>query len=175
MELIKKAILGDNKAFSQLYSMYRQEIFSFLLGRIRSREDALDLTADVFIAAYVGIKSFNERSSFRTWLYAVARHKLSDYYNKKGIENERYTEFEDSMGDEFQAEDNIQNIESKMDLEKILEKLKPFDQEILLLHNINGLKFSECAEILNVTEGSARVYHQRAMVKAQQIAQENNY
>ena len=178
METIQKAINGDKRAFTELYKEYRQEIFSFLLGRMHSREDALDLTSDVFMAAFSGITSFRLASSFRTWLYGISRHKLNDYYGKKGLEEQRFeglSEADDPMGSPEQIEanrisDTTQEIESNLDLDEILKKLTPGEQEILLMHNINGLQFSECANILNINEGYARVFHQRALMKAKTLA-----
>lgn len=181
MDTLTKAIAGDKQAFVLLYQQYRQEIFRFILGRTGDREAALDLTSDVFLAAFAGISGFKAESSFRTWLYAICKHKLNDFYANNEEEQQMFASPEDSgdgldnameIGIQAAAAGNspMLSLESNMDLESILCKLTPSAQEILLLHNVNGLNFEECGQTLNISTGNARVLHYRAMVKARQLA-----
>jgi len=178
MENLTKAITGDKEAFVELYIEYRQEIFQFVLGRIGHREDALDITGDVFLGAFAGIQSFRADSSFRTWLYAICKHKLNDYFAQKGIRQQEVIINDTDAGNQEDSSinENVQNyngmniLESKIDLENILKQLAPSEQEILLLHNINGMDFTECGQILKISTGYARVFHFRAMEKARSIA-----
>ncbi len=171
MDDIKKAVEGDENAFAVLYRKHRQEIFTFLVGRIRNREDALDLTSDVFLAAYSGIKNFKMECSFRTWLYAITKHKLNDYFSRKNIQNIQSDILNISEAEINEATlDQTSTLECEVDLQSILNQLLPQEQEILLLHNVNGLSFSECGQLLNISTVYARVFHHRALMKAKDIA-----
>src|SRR3972149_11803017 len=78
--LVAKARKGDKQAFTELYNHYANELFLFLRGRSNNREDALDLTSEVFIRVLRFLPSFRGDSSFRTWIYRIAKNLLVDYY-----------------------------------------------------------------------------------------------
>lgn len=142
----------------------------YLLARTGNREDALDLTGDVFLAAYAGWENFKGQSTFRTWVYGIAKNKLKGYYSKKSTikENEIETSFEE-MEEMIPADESTnekQNTpEVNQKINEILKNLNEKEQDILTLHNINNLTFKECGEILGMKENAARVLHHRTIKK----------
>jgi RNA polymerase sigma-70 factor (ECF subfamily) len=75
---------NDRKAADELFSRYYKEIYAYVYKQCGERELAMDLTQDIFIAAFQGLHSFDERKSgFRTWLYHVAANKVTDYYRSR--------------------------------------------------------------------------------------------
>ena len=71
-ELLKRCAQGDTEEFGRLVTHYQDAIFNLVFRMIGNREDARDVTQEVFIKAFRRIRSFEGRSSFGTWLYSIA-------------------------------------------------------------------------------------------------------
>jgi RNA polymerase sigma-70 factor (ECF subfamily) len=75
---------SDRKAADELFGRYYKEIYAYVYRQCGERELAMDLTQDIFIAAFRGLSSFDDRKArFRTWIYHVAANKVTDYYRSK--------------------------------------------------------------------------------------------
>ena len=99
--LVQCAKLGSRKAADELFERYYREIYAYIFKQCRDKELAMDLTQDTFVAAFRGIRSFNEnKSGFRTWLYRVASNKITDYYRSR-IFHRRSFDISDPLSYEF--------------------------------------------------------------------------
>lgn len=169
-QLVKKSQAGDKEAFSTLYKNYRKDMFLFFLSRTNSREDALDLTSELFIKIINSIKGFRFKSTFRTWIYKIARNMLYDFYIQRKKQKNRISLNEEEL-EYSSSKVNKNMLETKNHKEtdplyKVLDKLPEKYREILTLRYIGNLKFRECAEIMEITENYAKVLHGRAIKKA---------
>lgn len=167
MKLVGKAQKGDKESFAALYSKYKREIFLFYCSRINSREDALDITSECFIKVMKSLHTFKFNSSFRTWLYVIARNLLVDFYKSRKKEISLSQEDLEKFP-ETETHKNFSSRNSDL-LRDVLDKLPENYRTILELRYLMNLKFSECAESMQVTENYAKVLHSRALKKA------NNY
>ena len=68
---IEKAKAGNISAFEELISLYEKKIYNYCYRMTNNREDAEDLTQDVFIKVYRNLKNFKGNSKFSTWIYRV--------------------------------------------------------------------------------------------------------
>src|ERR671922_1577727 len=82
-ELCERARQGDRSAASELVGLFYERIFAYLRRLCGSDEDAADLTQKTFFKAWVSLASFQNRSSFSTWLHGIARHVYLDWRRKK--------------------------------------------------------------------------------------------
>lgn len=171
-KLIKNLQKGDRKAFTLIYKKYNNELFLFYLARLNNREDALDLTSELFIKVIKSIHTFKFKSSFRTWLYVVARNLLKDLYKKKS-EKKEYNLLDDEIerleSKETADEESVEKSESLNKLTKILKKLPEKYRILLELRYLSSLTFKECGEVMGITENNAKVIHNRALKKAESI------
>ena len=184
--LVALARRGDKKAFSELYNHYANELFLFLRSRSRNREDALDLVSEVFIRVLRYISSFRGDSSFRTWIYRIARNLLVDYYTANARSGSLHLEEEQwlSIGtkdespaddqDEKQHEIEVENSKETKVLQGILDKLPENYREILELRDLMNFSYAECAQAMNIKEDNAKVLHLRALRYAQKISADLN-
>jgi RNA polymerase sigma-70 factor, ECF subfamily len=76
--LIEELRAGSEEAFAWLIAHYHQPIFSLLARTVRNRSDAADLTQEVFVKIFRGIKGFHGESSLRTWIYRIALREASN-------------------------------------------------------------------------------------------------
>ena len=98
-QLIEKILSGDKEAFRLLMEKYQQQVFYVAMGFVHSREDAEDITQEVFIRVFHSLGSFKEKSLFSTWLYRIALNTSINYINK----NKRQKFF-------TEAGDNLMNL-----------------------------------------------------------------
>ena len=157
----------DKQAFIQAYDKYLDHIYRFILFKVKSVEEAEDLTSQVFLKAwdYIQKKSVQDYKSLKSLLYQVARNTVIDHYRK----NSRTPVT--NMGEGLpNLIDDRQDIAHKMNISsdyefvsaRILE-LKEDYRELLLLKYVNELSTGEIADILGKSRGNVRVMLYRAL------------
>ena len=80
--IVNRVKAGDMTAFDELTKKYRERIFSVVYNMVSNREDAFDITQDVFIKAFTGINSFKGNSGFYTWIYRIAVNMSISFIRK---------------------------------------------------------------------------------------------
>gem|GEM_PF-6472225 len=80
--LVGKVKAGDTESFEILVSRYQQKLFSFIYRMILSREDALDIAQETFVAAFRSIEGFRGDAKFSSWLYRIASNKSLDFLRR---------------------------------------------------------------------------------------------
>lgn len=168
--LIKKAVKGEPSAFGLLYDHYHAMIYRFVLVKVGRREDAEDITHQVFISAWQNIKTYAHRGNpFSSWLYRIARNQVIDHYRAKKND----TSLEKIDPEDFVSSSNAQfELSMKMELEKVrrgIAKLKPEYQDIIILRFIEDLPLKEVAEIVEKTEGAVKLMQHRAIKELKEL------
>lgn len=86
--LLVEAAQRDPRRFAELYELHFHRVYAYVVKRVQSREEAEDLTSDVFHQALVKIKSFEWRGApFSAWLIRIAANTLADRWKRLGREN----------------------------------------------------------------------------------------
>ena len=163
-EIILQCKNGDLQKFGELYDIYVQQIYRFILFKVCDKETAEDLTSVTFLKAMDGVKNFDvNKASFKTWLYTIARNSVIDHFrqNRETVDLEdawgvkSMTDIAKETGDKIQLEE----------IEKYMSGLKPEQREILLLRIWGGHSFAEIAEITGKTEASCKMMFKRVIDK----------
>lgn len=165
--LIRKAISGESSAFGLLYDKYQPKIYRFIFFRVGYREEAEDLTHQVFLSAWQRIDNFRDYGfPISSWLFRIARNRVIDYYRtKKIIEPIDYIP-------EISQESDFNNIANKLNLEKIysaLQKLTESQREVIILRFIEGLSNREISDIIGKSNGAVRILQYRAISELKKI------
>ena len=84
-DLIRKARRGDVEAFNLLISRWEKRVFNYLLRILQNREDALDLSQDVFLKAYQNLRKLEEPERFAAWLFRIARNTCYSHRRKEKL------------------------------------------------------------------------------------------
>ncbi|MGQ9845840.1 MAG: RNA polymerase sigma factor, partial [Caldisericia bacterium] len=146
-QIIKEVKKGDKEMFGLLIEKYSDKVFSYFIKFLGDRDEALNLTNEVFYKAFRGIKNFNENKDFFPWLIKIARNEGINFIRK----NRNYEEHDiDSFEDES-------NFERDIILEDALKKLNENDREIILLFYQQDLSYEEIADILNISLENVKV------------------
>lgn len=164
-ELMRKAKEGESWAFAKLYELYFTPVFRFIYFRVKSREEAEDLTQTVFLKVYQAREQFTEgEASIRGFFFTVARNAVIDYWRKKKDvlfgETAEYAHLPDQRETPDQSMIQEQQIEK---LKEAIAKLTDEQQEIILLKFINGLSNKEIASIVDKSEDAVRQMQCRAI------------
>ncbi len=182
--LIEELRAGSEEVFAWLIAHYHQPIYSLLARTVRDRADAADLTQEVFVKIFRGIRSFHGESSLRTWIYRIAlreasnhrrwwmRHKQQEIPIEQEMEegeNGRTVRLRDMLVDPADSPfDLAARQESRARVEQALQRVPEPFRTTLILRDIEGFVYEEVAAIEGVNLGTvkSRLVRGRACLKA---------
>ncbi|MFA5211528.1 MAG: RNA polymerase sigma factor [Patescibacteria group bacterium] len=163
---------GDTQAFAELYDLYIEKIYRFVFLKVSNKEEAEDITSEVFLKVWNYLISENASQkkikSFSGLIYSIARNLVIDFYRKKINKNECLIEkIEEMNPEELVGENKIENtLDLKYDINKVMiaiRELKKEYQELLLLKYIEELSVIEISEITGKGQTNIRVTLHRAL------------
>jgi RNA polymerase sigma-70 factor, ECF subfamily len=156
-------IESEEQILEELFNQYNHLIYRFILLMINSKEEAEDLTQEVFIKAYKGLAHFKGESSYKTWLYSIARNITYDHYRKKRT-IKFLKEFVHFDRKEPVPEEIMEMKEQTQTLYRAIMELKLPYREIIILRKIKGYPIQETAAILGWTESKVKTTLHRALL-----------
>jgi RNA polymerase sigma-70 factor (ECF subfamily) len=171
--LTERALQGDREAFGDLYELYLDDLYRYVFYRLNHKEDAEDLTEQVFLKAWAGLSSFRGEVPFKSWIYRIARNAVVDHYRMRKpelpVEGQKLP-----AGGHNHPLDSALAQESTELLAEAISKLSALHQDVLILRFVNGSSTEETARILERSVGAIRVLQHRALksVKSHLLAGE---
>lgn len=157
--IITRILSGKTNEFTYFLDKYGQQVYNLIVRIVKSEADAEELTEDTFMKCFEKLSSFNEKSSFSTWLYRIAYNTAISFTRKKELEVNVYdeniwnilsdTEVDDTMDNE--SEENI------LKLQKALTQLSPDERALITLFYEQGKSIQDIQQILNVKESFIKV------------------
>jgi RNA polymerase sigma-70 factor, ECF subfamily len=172
LEWIKRAQRGDQEAFGRLVERHQRRVFSLVYHLVRRRDAVEDLAQEIFLKAYLAIRSFNFESSFGTWLGRVAVNHCYDYLRKERASRVKYyaemseegsRRLEESYeGQQADAPDAEQQALLQETVSALLERAPADDRILLVLKEMEELSVEEIAEIMRLTKTAVKVRLHRA-------------
>ena len=180
--LVQNAMAGDQKAYSELMSLYWNSIEKTLSLKLVSREDVEDLTIATFSKAFDKLDSYDDSFAFSTWIQTIASNTLIDFFRKKDqktISIDQQKEDEDT--------DNIDVVDNSLDPENhlirkqknkhitgMVHRLKPHYRELIILRYLDEMSYAEISKKLNMPLGSVKAKLFRARDLLMQILKNND-
>src|SRR6185295_14029945 len=168
-ELISRVLKGDQQAYAGLVSRYQNYVFTLSLRFTKNREDAEEVSQDIFIKAYRSLADFKGASKFSTWLYTIVNTTCITFLRKKKLEihsldNEKVFEVADNKDSGFSANQVEQKSRVGM-VNQAIGLLNPDDAEIITLFYKNEQSLEEISQILGVETNAAKVRLHRARTR----------
>ena len=160
----KVRLSKDADAYGQLYDIYVDRIFRFIYFKVSSKEEAEDITSEVFLKTweYLGGNG-KDVKHFSALIYRVARNCVIDFYRSKNSQYRPTDEEQMEMIEDKRDIEEDTNISLEFEnIEKQLDKLKDIYKEALVLKYIEEFSVSEIAEIMNKSKANIRVLLHRA-------------
>lgn len=168
-ELIQLAKKGDEAAFGQLYDLYAQKLFAFIITKTRHRHTSEDILQDVFVKAWRALPSFDiEKGSFSAWMYRIATNCMNDYFRslQRRPVNLPLEEHASLVADQKPTFAEEYDVEIEGDqVKQALDELPDEYKQVLLLRFKQGLSAKEIAEVINKTSMAVRLIQHRALKK----------
>ena len=170
-KLIKSAVGGDSSAFGVLYDHYQPMIYRFALVKMGRREEAEDLTHQVFLSAWQSIRRYkNLGNPFSSWLYQIARNQIVDHYRSKKND----ISLDDGDPELFipSAVTDPIDVSAKLAVEKVftaIRKLKPEHMDVIMLRFVEDVSLRDTAKALKKTEGAVKLMQHRAIKELRKI------
>ena len=167
--LIQKSQQGYGDAFGELYERYSITIFRFVCLRIASRDDAEDLTEDIFMRAWHNLPKYDDRGiPFAAYLFQIARNALIDHYRKNKT---TVSSIEDLniRGMDPDPEDSVAHKLDFEDLQRVMENLPEDYKNVLTFRFLSGLSPEETAQMMSRSEGAIRVLQFRALAALKRL------
>src|ERR1700754_1014655 len=165
-EIIKKILQGDQASFAILVQRYQQYVFTLVHRFTDSREDAEEISQDVFVKAYRSLADFRGESKFSTWLYTVVRTSCITFLRKKkldttSIDNERTFIQLENKESGFKANAIEQKSRHAM-VNEAIRLLSPDDAQLITLFYQGEQSLEEIGRIMGLEPNTVKVKLHRA-------------
>lgn len=179
-ELVALCKNGSTDAYEALVVRYQKKMLNIAFRMVGNYEDACEIVQDAFVSAYKAMKSFQEKSSFATWLYTIVLNTSRNRIRQQKVQRSR----EAFSIDEPLKRSNgtiqlepvspdpsvIEALEQKDIQKKVQEcinRLESDFKEVLVLRDIQGFSYEEISRVLSVAEGTvkSRLFRARTSMK----------
>ncbi|OGH24336.1 MAG: hypothetical protein A3B47_01050 [Candidatus Levybacteria bacterium RIFCSPLOWO2_01_FULL_39_24] len=151
---IKRILVGDSKAVIQFYKTYSPKILAYLSKKLPRREDAQEITNDVFLEAIDSLSFLEREQNVSAWLYRIAHNKMVDFYRKKKIKSILLSQvpFLQIVASEInQPEFQFEKNKIRDNIELALRSLSAKYQKILRLHYEENVSVKTLAALFNLS------------------------
>ena len=159
-DLIKRCRDRDPRAMEQIVKRYQKQVYNTAYGIVGNREDAQDITQDVFLTVWNKISQFKQKSKFSTWIYQIAKNQSLNLKSKKKRRKTDATEIDDTQAwvpvEEKTPETKVLANEQKKLLLEALDSLKEKHRIILVLREMESLSYDDIAQVLGCSVGRVK-------------------
>lgn len=159
---MRRAQAGDVQAFERLYRAHVSRIYALALRMTADPDRAEDLTQDAFVRAWDRLSTFRGDSAFGTWLHRLAVRVVLGDRRSRGRHAEEALEEDRLDRPPRELRTAPARSGTTVDLERAVAALPPGARSVLVLHDIEGYRHREIAELLGVTEGTSKAQLFRA-------------
>ncbi|HSP13189.1 MAG TPA: RNA polymerase sigma factor [Thermoanaerobaculia bacterium] len=151
-----EAAQKDPSRFGALYEENFERVYAFIARRVRDRNDAQDLTSEVFQQALANLGRFEWRGvPFAAWLYRIAANAIADHMKKKSRENE-------SLPDDV-PDDSADDVEQRASLFQSVDRLPHDQKRVIVMRFAEGKSIREIAGEMERSEGAIKQLQWRAL------------
>lgn len=170
-EEIAKAVQNDDiESFGILMDRYEAKMIRYARKFLSGPDNITDLVQDVFIKAYINIKSFDASRKFSPWLYRIAHNEFVNALKKQ--KHETFQLFDTDMIFPHPiaaetADSETSKREMKKEIDQCLNKLEPKYREIMVLYYFEEMSYEEIAEVLHIPVSTVgvRLYRGKEILK----------
>jgi RNA polymerase sigma-70 factor (ECF subfamily) len=164
-QLLVEAAQRDPRRFAELYELNFHRIYAYVARRVQSREEAEDLTSEVFQQALAKLKQFEWRGTpFAAWLFRIAANAMADRWERVAREtgNRVPDELEDGK---TQSSENNKDVERCAVLSQLVESLPADQRRVVTMRFVEQKSIREIAQEIRRTEGAVKQLQFRALGK----------
>jgi len=178
LQLVKEILLDTQGSFEELVTRYTKSLYNFTFRLTGSVQTAEDLVQETFIKVWKSLDKYDQKQSFRGWIFTIARNTTTDYLRKKKtvpfsvLTKDDDSPFEETLSDTATLPDEtLAHLEDTESLEKLLGTLPLDYQMVLLLHYQENLTFEEIGEVVDKPPNTVKSWHRRALIQLRENPQ----
>jgi len=174
-EIVARVLSGQEHLFETLVRRYQTRILSHVARMVGSREDALDLSQEIFLKVFGALDRFNPEFRFSTWLFRIAGNAAIDHLRKRKprtIPLETTDSDGHASSPEYKSSDldpfgRLRNTERGDAIARAIADLPAEFRELIALRHFTGLSYEEIAEVKNMPLGTVKnkLFRARAVLK----------
>lgn len=164
---LSRGLLSDLKAgkiyaFDKMLSIFEKPIFNYVYRLVGHKQDAEDLTQDVFIKVFKNRETINLDKNFKSWVFKIATNTVFDWFRSKQrkleilFEEKALTELPETIID------TPAYYLTEREVERALETIKPEYKTVLMLFYYQGFSYDEIGSILGIPLNTVKTYIYRA-------------
>lgn len=166
---IRRIQKGDKSGLKEIYEVYISYIYAVILGIVKNKENAEDLTAEFFIKLWNMADQYKAGSGHKTWMTVIARNMSIDFLRKAGREQltEEVPEVSNTASDEKISMEN--EVVGRLNFRETIEQLPETEQQILTMKLAGQMTFKEIAKILGMPMGTVTWKYQNSLEKLRRV------
>jgi len=158
-DLVRRAAQGDVEAYEMIYRQHVGRVHALCLRMSRDRSEADELTQETFVRVWERLASFRGESAFSTWLHRVTVNVVIAELRRRGRWRERFLAQET---DDVGVFEPAFSAGGDLDLERAIANLSPQARLVFVLHDVEGYKHGEIAELTGLAVGTSKAHLHRA-------------
>lgn len=162
LALVKQVKEGNKTAFNILVRTHQRGVYAIVFSMVKDHDTTDDIVQDSFVKAYKNIQNFEERSSFKSWLYSIAINTAKNTLRASALRNN--VDYEKViLQTPSRSSDNIEQQELQTALAEEIEKLPSKQKLALTLRIFDELPFKEIADIMECPYDTAKANFRHAI------------
>lgn len=150
-ECLKKLAKGDHRSYEILFLYYHPKIHHFLCGFIKNEEEAFDMTQDIFYKVWTNRQSIGEVTSFKAYLFSMARNTIYNHY-EHNLVKEKYTTTQLQLHEEYNLDEEFFAKELSILIDIVIEQMPEQRRRIFKMSRKEGLSGEEIATQLSISK-----------------------
>ncbi|MBI1960910.1 MAG: sigma-70 family RNA polymerase sigma factor [Candidatus Liptonbacteria bacterium] len=170
-QLILDAMRGGGaEPFGVLYDRHHQRIYRYVYLKVTNREEAEDLTHQVFLSAWQNLKTYRFQGlPFSSWLYRIARNKIIDYYRTR--QTHETLEHAETLlvSASKNPADRADDVFAMERVRAAIRRLPADQQDVVIMRFVSDMPYRDVAAAIGKTEGAVKVIQHRALKKLKEI------
>lgn len=169
-ECVKRVQRGDTQSFEILVRRHQKTTFNLIYRFLGDYDEATETAQEVFLSAYRSIQQFRGDANFATWLYRIAFNHASSRRKSLNSKLQRHVALEDEVKADCSAdpETSAERREIQQCVQQALNSLNRDDAQIILLRDLQDVRYEDIAETLDVPVGTvkSRLHRARQALRA---------
>ena len=167
-DILISASQGELESFEEIYKRTAGFVYNVALRVVNNREDAQEVTQEVFLIIYHKLKKFRFESSFKTWIYRITVNTSINFVKRIRRTTNKMDAYEDEVAAKVLPNDVHKDIDKEHNnkiIEELLNAINPEQRACVVLRNIEGLSYQQIAQTLQININTVRSRLKRAREK----------
>jgi RNA polymerase sigma-70 factor (ECF subfamily) len=161
---------GERMAdFDALFDEYSDKVYGLAYRLMGNRDDAMDISQEVFVKIFRNLKAFKGESAMATWIYRIVYNTCMDELRRRKIKQVSIVDKPDLVDDNISVEEIYEADERKKAVHNALYKLDDDQRAVIVMRDIQGLSYEEIADVLQCPLGTVKSRLSRARLNLKEI------